>query len=96
MKLYVNNYPINDGCDNYGNRKLIDQGTVFRIEAINGDGFDLKPLNKVGDFDTYWVGAKVFEKAFRETEYVGAPGRSGKGVERAELEQNNEGDTVTV
>lgn len=75
MKFYTNKYPINDGYDNETKEsRVLPQGTVFTIESINGNCFDMKPVQKgVGTMGSYLVDVAMLQIGFTESDYIEQP-----------------------
>ena len=77
MKFYVNKHPIHDGWSENSNNeepKYIPVGTVFTIECINGNGFEMKPIDKkLCAGNRYFVDPPMLSIAFSETDYIPQP-----------------------
>ncbi len=80
MKFYVNKFPIHDGWSDVSDNKevrMIPVGKVFTIQCINGNGFEMKPVDKrTGEMDTYYFEPSMLSIAFSETDYL--PQTEGK------------------
>jgi len=72
MKFFVNKYPLKNAilAKNDGDTSRdIPEGNVFTISGINGNGFELKPVQAIGECFVI-VDAQMLKVGFTETNYI--------------------------
>lgn len=72
MKLYASKYPISTGYSIQDDKahEPLPVGTIFRMDGINGFGFDLAPLKKNEHLTMINVSPEMLAAGFTETEYT--------------------------
>lgn len=66
-RFLVNKYPINHGA-----KTALPIGTIFTISAINGNMFELEPVQKMPDLEyPIMVDCQMLDRAFTEQGHIG-------------------------
>ena len=70
MKFYTNLYPVKYGFNGSADENTdIPTGTVFQIDGINCNGFDLKTVSDIGA-NTVSATPEMLKIGFVESDYI--------------------------